>query len=89
MLVLFALCLAIRCYSFPRQYLKCFGLQSMRGRAQPDLTLLKKLPPSRPSWIEAGGNKHILEPLRRQKLYNKAQFSVTRCEDTGLIPHLL
>jgi hypothetical protein len=53
-------------YTSPRQYLKCFGLQSLRGRTQIDLTVLKKLPPSRPSWPRAGNNKHIFELLCRQ-----------------------
>ena len=61
-------------YSSPRQYFKCLGLQSFRGRAPTDLTVLKKLPPSQPSWPRAGGNKHIFGGLCRRNLSNKGLF---------------
>jgi hypothetical protein len=50
-------------YTSRRQYFKCFGIQSFRGRALTDLTVLKKLPPSQPSWPRAAGNKHIFISL--------------------------
>jgi hypothetical protein len=60
----------------PRQYFKCFGLQSFRGRAPTDLTVLKKMPPSQPSWPRAAGNKHIVGGLCRRNLSNKGLFFV-------------
>jgi hypothetical protein len=76
-------------YTSPRQFLKCFGLQALRGRAQIDLTVLKKMPPSRPSWPRADGNKHIFEGLCRQNLCKKRLLSVTRYEDTGRFYYLV
>jgi hypothetical protein len=58
-------------YTSPRQYFKCFGFRSIRGRALTDLTVLKKLPPSQPSWPRAAGNKHIFGGLCRRNLFNK------------------
>jgi hypothetical protein len=60
--------LGLKLNSSPRQYFKSFGLQSFRGRAPTDLTVLKKLPPSQPSWPRAGGNKHIFGGLCRRNL---------------------